>query len=197
MRRSWIILLLMFIALTPYIDAQTYADQLRCSNPLSFDGPRGDAVGRGDLSLGLEYDSPTAPDDGPILGTLITEEKPWSVGGSGTMTLTTNQPIWIESLLVPEGAYSLFFLLSKGNLVLIVNKEQKREAAYDARKDLGRVVMRAAPSANCSVFTLNFPFLVWDGTKRQTGLSASEIPRLLLSLAWREANYEVPIIVKR
>jgi hypothetical protein len=133
------------------------------------------------------YYSRLAPDDSPVVGTIIPNDEVWPESGSGTITLKTNEPIKLGSLLVPTGAYSLFVFSSKQGWKLIVNKALSKGAAYDESEDLGRVNMLVAPDANCKMLTLG-SYVKGDPKNRGDGS-----PKLMFRFAWQEANYYVPI----
>lgn len=184
-------------ALVPSVFAQSSARQLACNDPLLNESQTGENARTASLGLGLIYHSRLAPDDST--GTIIANDGTWPGDGSDTVTLKTDQPIKLGSLLVPVGVYSLFFLPSKHGWLLIVNKVVSKRAAYDESKDLGRVRMRAAPAANCKMLTIDLPYLPWSecdddcNSKSDRTEQDDRSPRFLLRFAWQEANYWIPI----
>jgi Protein of unknown function (DUF2911) len=65
----------------------------------------------------------------------------WSPNGS-TMFLFTETPVTLGSTRIPTGAYSLY-LSGKKEWTLVVNRNTKPDAAYDAQLDVGRSAMES------------------------------------------------------
>jgi hypothetical protein len=84
--------------------------------------------------ISIRYDAEIKGDDKPSNG------KIWMPGG---------QPMWLFTQVdlsgadskIPTGAYSLYLIPEKDNWTLIVNKNVKADAEYDAAQDVVRIPM--------------------------------------------------------
>jgi hypothetical protein len=119
-----------------------------------------------------------------IFGGLVPWNEVWRAGADEATTLTTEADLTIGTLQVPKGTYTLFLLPTQKGWTLIVNKVAKQWGAYsyDAKKDLGRVPMKVAPSATpAEQFTITLEAqgtsganlkMAWDKTVGSVALTA-------------------------
>ena len=75
----------------------------------------------------------------------------WRAGANAATTLITGADLYIGDLYVPAGSYSLYVLVKDpGRWKLIVNRQTGQGGhIYNARMDLGRVVMKMDRPSAC------------------------------------------------
>jgi hypothetical protein len=116
-----------------------------------------------------------------IFGGLVPYGQVWRTGANAATVLQTDQPLWIDTLKVPAGTYTLYTLPSATGWQLIVNKEVGQWGlVYHPEFDLGRVPMTvatttASPAVEKFLIKVGKGWLRlrWDTTVVQVPLATS------------------------
>jgi Protein of unknown function (DUF2911) len=128
---------------------------------------------------------------GESLGSSLINDNIWPGANVPAPVFMTKSEIAIGDLLIPAGKYSLYFLPSQNGWKLIVSR-QDSAIGYDESKELGRVVMAAAPTSKIVADKLSIRMTPIHGkscsgrcnSKHGPYLSAGEIGGLQIHFVW-------------
>jgi hypothetical protein len=143
----------------------------------------------------ISYTVPLQPADPHLFGKVIPYGTVWLDSSGLAPTFKSKDDLHIETLLVPAGTYSLYFLPLQTGWKLIVNKQTgQRGDVYDESQDLGRVKMTHYPSANCEALRLDFERIPGQNCNgRCDPRNGPFVPndiygKLTIHFAWANAN---------
>jgi hypothetical protein len=99
----------------------------------------------GDARIVVDYGRPSKRRRKEIFGALVPYGVVWRTGANEATHLRTDRDLFIGTLRVPRGTYTLWTIPERDRWTLIVNRETGHWGTeYDSREDLGRVTMEAS-----------------------------------------------------
>jgi hypothetical protein len=144
--------------------------------PSPRDTARGSVQG---ATLAIEYGRPSKRGR-VVWGTVVPYGEVWRLGANAATMFTTDRDLEIGGQLVPAGSYTLWLIPQRDGGTLIVNKQVRQWGTqYDEKQDLVRLgVQRARVPGALERFAITI-----DGGE--------------LRFAWDDAEYSVPVRVRR
>ncbi|MBE9489490.1 MAG: DUF2911 domain-containing protein [Bacteroidetes bacterium] len=139
----------------------------------------------GDAHIHIDYSSPGVRDR-IIYGGLVSYDSIWQAGAHMATWIETNKDLLINGKTLPSGKYGFFTIPSKGNWVVIFNKnwEQHGKDEYDINDDVIR-------------FNVT-PLILDDITEHlEYKVTKTDEAEGIISLSWEKVTVSFPFKVKK
>jgi len=119
-----------------------------------------------------------------IWGTVVPVDSIWRTGANLATSLTTEADLRVGTATVPRGSYSLYSILTKESLLLIISKKPGgTQPQYDAAQDLSRIELKRE-TATSPVD----PFRIWFEPASGSAVT--------LRLGWADRIYSTSVALK-
>ena len=113
----------------------------------------------------IDYARPQVRGRSPVFGGLVEWGHVWTPGANSATTLTVDRPVTLNGVAVPEGAWSVWFVLAEGDWDVVLDPDERLYHTQPPEPADDQVRFRVSPEtgAYTEALTWEFPMVDREG----------------------------------